>query len=157
MIWVDWAILAILLLSAFLGGMRGMVRELISLATWVSAIFIAYAFGPRVSELFIGYIDNEAIRSVVGFALTSITIIVIGSFMAKAAKTLMSATGLSGFDRILGFIFGVVRGAALLVILTALISLTSLNENSWWLESQFIPLLEDLRDQAAGLVDSHIR
>ncbi|WP_051206252.1 CvpA family protein [Oceanospirillum maris] len=157
MIWVDWAILAILLLSAFFGGMRGMVRELISLSSWIAAILIAYAFGPKVSELFIGYIDNETIRSGVGFALTAIIVVIIGSLLAKVAGTLVSATGLSGFDRILGFIFGVVRGIAILIVLTAIVSLLPVNESGWWSESQFIPLLEDLRDQAAGLVDSFIR
>ncbi len=156
MIWIDWAIIAILVLSAIFGLMRGMIRELVALATWVAAIMIARVSGPQVSELLMPYIDSGAIRSGLGFALTAIIIVMLGSMISKAARTLMTASGLGGFDRILGFIFGGIRGVAILVILTAVASLTALVDSGWWGESQFIPMLENLRDQAAGLVDRQI-
>ncbi len=156
MVWVDWAIIAILILSAVLGLMRGMVRELIALGTWVAAIMIARIFGPQVSEMLLPYVDSETVRTGLGFALTAVVIVMLGSMVSKVARTLVTATGLGGFDRILGFVFGGVRGVAILVVLTALVSLTSLKDESWWSQSQFIPMLEDLRDQAAGLVDSQI-
>ncbi len=156
MVWVDWAIIAILVLSAVFGLMRGMVRELIALGTWVAAIMIARMFGPQVSEMLAPYVDSETIRTGMGFALTAVVIVMLGSMVSKVARTLVNATGLGGFDRILGFVFGGLRGVAILVVLTAVVSLTSLAESAWWGESQFIPMLEDLRDQAAGLVDSQI-
>jgi len=156
MIWVDWAVLVILLLSALFGFMRGMIRELISLGTWVAAILIARTLGPQFSELLVDYIDSETIRASVGFALSVIIVVMLGSFVSKAGTALISATGLGGFVRILGFVFGAVRCFAVLVVLTAVVSLTPLSEYSWWSESQFIPMLEDLRDQAAGLVDSQL-
>lgn len=156
MVWVDWAIIAILVLSAVFGLMRGMVRELIALGTWIAAIMIARMFGPQVSEMLAPYVDSETIRTGMGFALTAVVIVMLGSMVSKVARTLVNATGLGGFDRILGFVFGGLRGVAILVVLTAVVSLTSLAESAWWSESQFIPMLEDLRDQAAGLVDSQI-
>lgn len=156
MVWVDWAIIAILVLSAAFGLMRGMVRELIALGTWIAAIMIARMFGPQVSEMLAPYVDSETIRTGMGFALTAVVIVMLGSMISKVARTLVTATGLGGFDRILGFVFGGLRGVAILVVLTAVVSLTSLAESAWWSESQFIPMLEDLRDQAAGLVDSQI-
>lgn len=156
MVWVDWAIIAILVLSAVFGLMRGMVRELIALGTWIAAIMIARMFGPQVSEMLAPYVDSETIRTGMGFALTAVVIVMLGSMISKVARTLVTATGLGGFDRILGFVFGGLRGVAILVVLTAVVSLTSLAESAWWSESQFIPMLEDLRDQAAGLVDSQI-
>ena len=156
MVWVDWAIIAILVLSAVFGLMRGMVRELIALGTWIAAIMIARMFGPQVSEMLAPYVDSETIRTGMGFALTAVVIVMLGSMISKVARTLVTATGLGGFDRILGFVFGGLRGVAILVVLTAVISLTSLAESAWWSDSQFIPMLEDLRDQAAGLVDSQI-
>lgn len=156
MVWVDWAIIAILILSAVFGLMRGMVRELIALGTWIAAIMIARIFGPQVSEMLTPYIDSETVRTGLGFALTAILIVMLGSMLSKVARSLVTATGLGGFDRFMGFVFGGVRGVAILVVLTAVVSLTSLKDEAWWSQSQFIPLLEDLRDQAAGLVDSQI-
>jgi len=156
MVWVDWAIITILLLSAAFGLMRGMVRELIALGTWIAAIMIARMFGPQVSEMLAPYVDSETIRASMGFVLTAVVIVILGSMISKVARSLVNATGLGGFDRILGFVFGGIRGVAILVVLTAVVSLTSMKDAPWWSQSQFIPMLEDLRDQAAGLVDSQI-
>lgn len=156
MIWIDWTIIAILALSAVFGLMRGMVRELLALGTWVAAIMSARIFGPQVSDMLMPYVDNETLRTGLGFAVTAIFVVLLGSFVSKAAHTLVSTTGLGGFDRILGLAFGGVRGIAILVVLTAVVSLTPLKDEAWWKESQFIPMLEDLRDQAAGLVDQQI-
>lgn len=156
MIWVDWAIITVLLVSSVLGLIRGMVREIIALTTWVGAILAARMFGPKISEVFMPYIDNEFLRQGLGFALTAVVVVILGSMVSRVARTLVSATGLGGFDRIMGFVFGGLRGVAILVVLIAVVSLTSLKDESWWSQSQFIPMLEDLRDQAAGLVDSQI-
>lgn len=156
MIWVDWAIIAILVLSAAFGLMRGMVRELIALGTWVAAIMIARIFGPQVSEMLTPYVDSETVRTGLGFALTAVVIVMFGSIVAKVARTLVTATGLGGFDRILGFVFGGIRGVAILIVAVAVISLTSLREEDWWTGSQFIPMLEDLRDQAMGLLNDQM-
>ncbi|WP_417596548.1 CvpA family protein [Oceanospirillum sp.] len=156
MVWIDWAIIAILVLSAIFGLIRGMIKELVALATWIAAIMIARLFGPQVSDMLIPYIDNTTIRNGLGFALTAIIIVMLGSMISRAAHSLVTASGLGGFDRILGFIFGGIRGVAILVILTAVVSLTPLADSGWWSESQFIPMLENLRDQAAGLVDRQI-
>lgn len=156
MIWVDWAIIGILLLSAIFGFLRGMLRELISLGMWVAAILIARTFGPQVSEMLAPYVDSEPARTGLGFALTVAVVVLLGSIAAKVAKTLVTVTGLGGVDRVFGFLFGAVRGLAILIVLTAVVSLTPLKDNSWWSQSQFIPMLEELRDQAAGLVDRQI-
>ena len=161
MIWVDWAvvdwaIIAIVLLSAVLGLMRGMVRELIALGTWVAAILVARMFGPQVSEMLAPYIEYPKLQTGLGFVLTVIVVVVLGSFLSKITQKLISATGLGGLDRIMGFIFGGARGVAVLVLLVAMLSLTSLREADWWSASQFIPNLEGLRDQAMGLINDQL-
>jgi len=59
---------------------------------------------------------------------------------------LVEKTGLSGTDRLLGGIFGSVRGFVLVLVLMLVAALTPVPQDSWWQQSRtiqsFIPLAE---------------
>lgn len=156
MIWIDWAIILVLVVSALLGLLRGMVREAISLTTWVAALLLSRTFGPKIAEMLTPYISNELVRTGLGYALTVIIVIVLGSIAGRIGKTIVSASGLGHFDRALGVIFGALRGLAILIIIVAIAGLTPLAKESVWRDSKLVPMLEDLRDQVAGLIDQQI-
>lgn len=156
MIWIDWAIVVIFLISAGFGLIRGMVREAVSLATWLAVILFGRMMAPQVSEVLVPYIEQENIRFFVAFACVGVLIMMAGSVVANIANKIVSATGLSGFNRFFGLIFGGLRGLAILVIIVAVASLTTLSQEPWWAGSEFIPVLEDLRDQAALFVEKQL-
>ncbi len=156
LIWIDWVIVAVALISAVWGIIRGMVREAISLATWVSAIMLGRLFGPQVSEMLVNYIEQDMVRNSIAFVAVAVLVMMVGSLLSSTANKVVSATGFSGVNRFLGLIFGAMRGVAILIILIAVISLTPLAGEPWWSESQFIPVLEQLRDQAAGMLDNRL-
>lgn len=157
MIWIDWVIVAVLVISALLGVMRGMLREAISLTTWVAALLLGRTFGPQIAEMLKPYLENELLRTALGYALTVLIIIMLGSIAGRIGKTLVNASGLGNFDRALGLLFGALRGVAILIILVAIAGLTPMAKESVWRDSMLVPMLEDLRDQAAGLIDQQIR
>ncbi len=76
----------------------------------------------------------------------------MGGLINRILASLLKVTGLSGTDRLLGMVFGVFRGA--IVILACLIivpPLVAVNEELWWRESMLIPqflMLEDWALQA---------
>lgn len=156
MIWVDWAIIVVFLISAGFGLIRGMVREAVSLATWVAVILFGRMMAPQVSEILLPYVEQDSVRLFIAFACIGILVMMLGSVVSKIANKVVSATGLGGFNRLLGLIFGALRGVAILVIVIAIASLTSLTQEPWWAGSEFIPVLEDLRDQAAQLVENQL-
>ncbi len=156
LIWIDWTILVILLISALFGFIRGMVREAVALITWIGAIMLGRLFAPEIAELFSTYIEQETVRISLAFVAIAIVVMVAGSIFSRAANQLVSASGFGGFNRFLGLIFGGLRGVAILLIIVTLMSLTPLVEEPWWTQSEFIPMLEELRDQAAGLIDNQL-
>ena len=113
-------------------------------------------FSPEIAELFSAYIEQEMVRISLAFVAITVVVMFTGSIFSRVANQLVSASGLGGFNRVLGLIFGCLRGVAILLIIATLMSLTPLVEESWWSQSQFIPMLEELRDQAAGLVDNQL-
>ncbi|MRX26749.1 CvpA family protein [Kangiella sp. HZ709] len=143
MIWVDWAILAIISLSALISVMRGFVREALSLAGWIAAFLLAKAFYEPVAELLIDHIDTNSIR--LGVAWVGIFVIVL--FIAGVANYLIGKmidkAGLSGTDRFLGMGFGALRGVLIVaLIVLGLKQFTPVPKDEWWGKSAMIPHME---------------
>lgn len=137
--WVDAIILGILALSILIGLLRGLVAELLSLVIWVAAFVVAALFGPAVAGLFEHAISLSVARISLGYAICFIGVLLIGAIIRFAARRLIWSTGLTGLDRLLGLLFGFVRGVLLVTLAVFLMGLTSLTRESWWQQSALLP------------------
>ena len=152
MIWTDWVILGVIALSSLLSLKRGFVREALSLMTWVSAFIVARLFANSLSFYLIDYIDTASLRMLTAFGVLFVLTLIVGSLVAMLVTALVSATGLSATDRVLGMGFGAVRGGLVIVIIVALLGLTPAVDDRWWSESQLIPhfmLMEEWTKETA--------
>jgi membrane protein required for colicin V production len=155
--WADWAIIAVILISAIMGFKRGLVRESLSLATWVLAFIIARIFSPSLALLFNDIISTPSIRLGIAFALLFILALIVGSLLTYLVASLVKATGLSGTDRLLGVLFGVVRGIILMVVVVGLLAwLTPVSQDVWWQESTLVPHLLALQDWTREVAGSFL-
>ncbi len=143
MIWVDYAILGIVALSAVIGLFRGFTREAIGLATWILAFLVAYKLAEPVAGLLADLISARSVRLAAAFGGVFIIVLIIGAVVNYSISKLVTQTGFAGTDRALGSIFGVLRGAGVLVVLVLLAGFTAVPKDQWWQESIFIPHLEE--------------
>lgn len=137
--WLDGIILGILALSVLIGLMRGLVAELLSLITWIAAFWVAAVFGPNVAALFEHSISLPIARIGLGYAICFFGILLLGALVRFAARRLIWSTGLTGIDRLLGVLFGFVRGALVVTIVVFLVGLTAVTRESWWQQSVLLP------------------
>lgn len=122
--WLVDAVVGILVLaSAYLAMVRGLVRELFALASWVVAFFAAFFFAPSVQPMlsqlpFAGdYLSECRISMLVAFVLVFgatliVTGVIIWMFSGSSGE---SAIGI--LDQGLGFIYGALRGLVLVAVL----------------------------------------
>jgi len=143
MIWVDYAILGIVALSAVIGLFRGFTREAIGLATWILAFFVAYKLAEPVAVLLEEFISARSVRLAAAFGALFIVVLIIGAIVNYTVSKLVNKTGFAGTDRALGSIFGVLRGIGVLIILVLLAGVTAVPKDAWWEESIFIGRLEE--------------
>lgn len=141
--WADVAILAIIALSAVIGFLRGFLREAVGLATWVVAFYLAFISAESAAVWFKQWIDSGSIRIAVAFAAIFIGVLIVGAIINYGIGRLVNKTGFAGTDRTLGGAFGVIRGAAILVLLALLAGMTPLPKDAWWQNSVFIGHLQD--------------
>lgn len=113
--WVDLAILAVIVFSGLLAFMRGFVREVLSIGAWVGAGFFATWSFPFVQDRFRGWVGNKDIADPVAFGVMFLVGLIFLSVIAGIIGSVVRGSVLGGMDRTLGVVFGVARGAALVV------------------------------------------
>ena len=131
----DFALIGIVALSTLFAFARGIVRELIALATWVVALVAAFVYAAPVAVLFSRLDMSEAARHVIAFALILIAILVIGAIVARMLSSAVKAIGLGFVDRLLGAVFGAARGLAVVVLFALIAGVTTLPKEDWWQNS----------------------
>lgn len=143
--WVDIAIVIIIGLSVFTGLIRGFVKELIALAVWILAFWVAYHYSHHLDPWLQKYIQDQTVRKVTAFILVLIGTLVAGGLVNAILGFIMKRSGLSGTDRILGMGFGFVRGVFIVALIMVVIKMTSLPHEEYSKESklyaQFDPVV----------------
>ena len=137
--WTDGVILAILGLSVLIGLMRGLIAELLSLVVWIAAFWVASVYGPTVGDLFRNAISLPMARLSLGYGICFFGILLLGALVRFATRRLLWSTGLAGIDRLLGVVFGFLRGVLVVTLVVFLVGLTGLTRESWWQQSVFLP------------------
>lgn len=142
---VDLIILGIILLSCLFGAFRGLVKEALSLAFWIGAAILASVFSGAVAAHLTGIIDTPVLRQVAAFVLIFVFTVFAGGLISNGISRLMSKAGLGGVDRMLGALFGIIRGV---VIVTIVVMLTAGLEVTRELygESMLMPYIMVLAD-----------
>ncbi len=150
--WPDLVILAILALSVLVGLFRGFLSEAMGLAIWAAAFWVAFTFVDQVTPLLESGIELPSARTAIAFAILFLAALVIGGLISWVIGQMVEKTGLSGTDRLLGGVFGIIRGLALVVLLLLFAGFTPLPKDPWWQSSQFIPRILPLAEWASKFI-----
>ena len=140
---VDWILLAVLGVSMLLGMWRGLVREVISLAGWVAGFWIAQEWAPQAGTWLPLQGASEVLRYLAGFVTVFLVVLITSVVLGWVVSKLVSAVGLGVVDRLLGGVFGGLRGVMLLLTLAVVVSLTPMHTAPWWTGSPVARSLVD--------------
>ncbi len=134
--WVDWALLAMLALSVVVGLWRGLVFEVLSLIGWVVAFVAAQALAPAVAAHVPIGVAGSAINHGVAFFATFVLALIIWALASRLVRLLIHATPLQPVDRVLGGVFGLARGAVLLLAVATVVMLSPAQRSTAWQQSR---------------------
>ena len=138
MVAADLIVLSIIVISIVVSLMRGFVKEALSLAGWLVSLWIAMTFSSGMAELFGDSIKDPTLRLLAAFICLFVLSFIVGSIINFFATQFVQRAGLTGVDRTIGTVFGLLRGILLVTIIVMLLGLTTLPKESWWDDSFFL-------------------
>ena len=143
---VDWTIIVVITASVVLSIIRGFVKEFLSLFIWVIAFFAAVNFEflatPKINE----FLGNPDISKIISYVVVFIIALFLGGLVIKFLSSLVKWSGASGFDKLLGVLFGFTRGMLILFIIFLLLP-ASAQSNESMTNSKLVPIIQKYAPQ----------
>lgn len=155
--WVDLAIIGVIALSVITGLIRGFVKELVALCVWVIAIWVAYHYSQSIDPWLQKYIQDKTIRMIAAFILLLIATLIAGGIVNSLLSFVLKRSGLSGTDRMLGMVFGFVRGVFIVALILAVIKMTALPFKEYASQSQLYSRFDPVVDWICGFMPDFIK
>jgi len=140
--WIDYLLIAMVVLSCIAGLMRGLLREVISLVTWVTAVFIAWHYADVVEAHLGGALANNILRPWVARSLIFIVVVMAGTAIGLLVSRFVRLSLFGGLDRLLGGVFGILRGLVMAGLLVMLCQAVHLDSEPGWRRSLLVPYAE---------------
>jgi membrane protein required for colicin V production len=132
----DWLIVAVVLLSIISAAVHGFFAEALSMAGLVVGYIVAAWQYPGLSDWLMTFLKNQWLADIFSFLIIFFVILLLFNLAARVARKLMKAAGLSGFDRFLGALLGVVKGV--LVVTVVLMGMTAFTPTSTMLKKSVL-------------------
>lgn len=147
----DGLLIGLMLVSGVLAMVRGFSREALSIASWVAAAGAAFYLYKQVSPLVQPYTErispSEQLADIAAAGIIFVIVLIIVSLITMKIADFIVDSKIGALDRTLGFVFGAVRGALLVVVgLMFLNWLMPENQPSWVAEAKSKTMLESIGD-----------
>jgi len=142
--WIDIVIIALFVISILVGIYRGFVKETLSVASWALAAFVAFRYGEQASIYVKPYVTKEPLDLAIAYVAVFLISLIVFSVISHIISQIFDSSGMKGIDRSIGSIFGAIRAAAIIVILVLVGRFMAMDNQQWWMDSQFIPYFEPL-------------
>lgn len=155
MIWMDYGILTVMLVSLVVGILRGFAKELLGGLTWGLAITLTLLFGQWMAGFLTPYISIPALRLIAAYTLLFFGGLLLGALIATVAVESIRNSRFSAADRTLGGGFGVIRGFFLIAVFLLVASTMGAEQEQWWRRSMLIGHLDWMADALRLIVPEH--
>jgi membrane protein required for colicin V production len=149
----DWILIFVVLISCAIGVWRGFMREAISVATWVIGLWLAWTFSSVVEPALGGLLSGPDVKVWVARLIILVLVVLAGNFVGFVVTKAVRYSPFGAADRMLGLLFGLLRGALLIGIGVILGELVELDTENWWKQSALLPYSDFLGDWVRALVN----
>src|ERR1700730_7585729 len=134
----DWIILGLVVLNVVAAVMQGFFAEALSMAGLIVGYIVAAWQYQHLSLWLESFLKNEWLAEILGFLVIFFAVVLLFGIAGRIARWVMKEAGLSGFDRFLGGVLGLLKGGLMVAVI--LMGLTAFSPTAKLLEdSQLAP------------------
>jgi membrane protein required for colicin V production len=152
----DILVVVAILASAVIGAVRGFLREAIALVTLVFALFMAWHFADMIEPHLGGVLSKPPAGTWAARTIIFFIVLFIGMVIGVIASYFVRLSLFRGTDKLLGFVFGLLRGVVLLGVFVILAQLLKLDGENWWRKSKLMPYGESIANGLRTVIGDHI-
>jgi len=138
----DLIVIAIVAVSVGISIWRGLVREVLALASWIGAFWIAKELAGFTATWLPDTVSNPGLRLMFGFIGVMLASLLVFSLVGMLIVHLVKVAGLTAPDRMLGAAFGLLRGVVIAVTVVLLGGMTSAPREPYWRDALLSAPLE---------------
>ena len=152
---VDYILAATVLLSVLFGVVRGFLRESVALLGWLVGLWLAWRYSYLLLPYLGGNLAGTDLQEWVARALVLLVTVIASWLLGAMLSYLVQRSGLTlGVDRLLGGLFGLVRGAVIVGFAVMLGEAAQLNTEAWWQASKGMPVGVEMARVLRGYVET---
>ena len=152
---VDYLLTGAVLLSMLFGSVRGFLRESVALLGWLVGLWLAWRYANLVEPYLGGALAGTPLQVWVARMIVLLAVVMAGWLLGSLLSYIVQRSGLTlGVDRLLGAVFGLVRGAVIVGFAVMLGQAAELDIEPWWRASRLLPLGENMADVLRGYVET---
>ena len=153
---LDLLLIGILLVSLIWGLFRGLVREVLALASWVLAGWLTWRYGATLGDYLMAKLNSEGLSYFAGLGTVFIGSLVACTLVSRVAYKQFRISGLTAMNRGLGAIFGIARGVVMSTLLLFGAQFSPATEANWYRDSELVPYFEPLLDFTDDVVSQQL-
>jgi membrane protein required for colicin V production len=152
---VDYLLIAIVGISLLFGVIRGFLRESVALLGWLVGLWLAWHYAGKVQPYLGGALAGTELQVWVARLILLLASILVAWLVGSLLGYLVQRSGLTlGLDRILGGVFGLVRGAVIVGFAVILADAARMQDESWWKQSRLMPVAVEMAAVLRGYVET---
>ena len=152
---VDYILAAAIVVSTVFGSIRGFLRESVALLGWLVGLWLAWRYASIVEPYLGGALKGTLLQVWVARLLVLTAVVAAGWLLGSLLSYLVQRSGLTlGVDRMLGGLFGLVRGAVIVGFAVMLGQAGELQTEAWWRSSRLLPIGEEMASVLRGYVET---
>ena len=152
---VDYTVIAIVVISMLFGAIRGFLRESVALLGWLVGLWLAWRYAPMLQPYLGGSLAGTELQEWVARLILLLGAVLTAWLVGSLLGYLVQRSGLTvGLDRILGGVFGLVRGAVIVGFAVMLADAANMRDEPWWKSSKLIPVGEEMASILRGYVET---
>ena len=153
---LDLLLIGILLISLIWGLVRGFVREVLALSSWVLAGWLAWRYGATLGDYLMTWLSSERLSYLAGLGAVFIGSLVAFTLISRVAYKQFRIAGLTAMNRVLGAIFGIARGLVVSTLLLFGAQFSPATEANWYKDSELIPYFAPLLEFTDDVVSQQL-
>jgi membrane protein required for colicin V production len=148
---LDWIIIGIFVVSFVTAFINGFFVEVFSIVGLVAGLIIAGMYYMQLEPWIYRLLHSAPAAEATSFLLIAVGVLIVAGIIGRLLRLVLRKVGLGWADRLLGLVFGAVKGCFLATVLAMAVT-AFFSDRAWVAQSRLLPYFVGAAHQGSDIV-----